>query len=92
MKFDSEHKVEIDTLNETEAREFLTFLGDEIARHKEAIRIDVLMIIGSKYQKKLALGQFYKSAITRHKMDIDNAVKLCHDVCIRFKIADTLEE
>ena len=35
---------------------------------------------------------FLKSEIARHKLDIDNKVSLCYDVCMKFKIADMLEE
>lgn len=37
MKFNDEHKVIIETLDEAEARAFVKFLSSEILRHKEDI-------------------------------------------------------
>ncbi len=37
MKFDSQHKVIIDTLNQDEARAFVKFLKSEIVRHEDDI-------------------------------------------------------
>jgi len=39
-----------------------------------------------------AFVKFLQSEIARHQMDIDNARDLIYDVCLKFKIADILEE
>jgi hypothetical protein len=39
-----------------------------------------------------AFVKFLKSEIARHQMDIDNARDLIYEVCLKYKIADLLEE
>ena len=51
MKFDAEHKVIVETMNETEARAFIKFLRSEIAQHKEDIdqAYDLIVSVGSEF-------------------------------------------
>ncbi len=39
-----------------------------------------------------AFVKFLTSEILRHKMDIDNARSLRYDVCMKFKLADVLDD
>jgi len=39
-----------------------------------------------------AFVKFLKSEILRHEMDINQARDLIYEVCLKFKIADLLEE
>ena len=55
--------------------------------NEEKVIIDTLTPIEAK-----AFVKFLKSEIARHQMDIDNARDLCYDVCMKFKIADMLED
>jgi len=55
MKFDKDHKVKIETMNEAEARAFILFLDSEIKRHQEDIKqaiklksIILINLIGNK--------------------------------------------
>jgi len=51
------------------------------------------VIIDSMNQSEArAFVKFLMSEIARHQMDIDNARDLIYDVCLKFKIADILEE
>ncbi len=90
MIFDKECKVMVSTLNETEATDFVEFLKAEIDRHKYAILVAELKIIGAKHQGRKALAEFYQSAIKRHKMDIDSSMSLCYTIIKRFHLEDML--
>uniref|UniRef100_A0A6H2A3I4 Uncharacterized protein n=1 Tax=viral metagenome TaxID=1070528 RepID=A0A6H2A3I4_9ZZZZ len=39
-----------------------------------------------------AFVKFLKSEMARHQMDIENARDLIYEVCLKFKIADMLED
>jgi len=51
------------------------------------------VIIESMNQEEArAFVKFLKSEIARHQMDIENARDLIYEVCLKFKIADMLED
>ena len=51
------------------------------------------MIIESMNQEEArAFVKFLKSEIARHQMDVENARDLIYEVCLKYKIADLLED
>lgn len=68
MQFDKDHKVDIKTLDEIEAKAFIEFLYLEMDRHNTAI------IQANAFMK------FWESALRRHKQDRDAAEDLIKKV------------
>ena len=81
MKFDTHHKVILDTLNKDEARDFLDFLWDELWRHQDCI---VSAERGKALRPRIA--PVYASAITRHKENVKDITRLIKRVKEQFEI------
>jgi len=74
VKFDHEHKVNIETLKLNDARAYLKFLWEEICRKRDAKR---------EAEAKI---EFEKSAIVRHNTDIYEAFVKREQVKEKFKL------
>ena len=77
MKFGTDHKVDIKTLNEEEARDFLVFLRGELKRHRDEREKSFEMSNRLIFRP---LGRFWFSQALRHEEDIIDIEKLIADV------------
>ena len=81
MKFDTQHKVLMDSISEDEAKMYICFLSDERARHEDEIEECNRVIHGLGYWRPSywsASVEFWQSAVQRHEediMDIDELIE-----------------
>lgn len=75
MKFDTHHKVILETLTKEESRDFWDWLWEELWRHQDCIA-------SAERGKALRprIVPIYESAITRHKENTRNICRLIKTV------------
>ena len=79
MKFNKDHKVDINTLTKEDAEEFVWFLEDEMERHFKA-QVEASHISREKLDYPPSYRRFYKSAALRHEEDIKDIQNLIKQV------------
>ena len=81
MKFNANNKVIPATLKPVERKAFIVFLAAEIARHEHEIaNCHFYISTMGRTQFQGAMKRFYRSAISRHKKDVEETTILLEGI------------